>query len=899
MTEKNNFYIDLINYKKIIKEEKIVLSEIPVRLTTFENGFSNKYGTFEESINFSGDTKELSFSIFKYINKELNPFWSYIVPDRKLRLSVPSLSENYIEFYITKLSPSVTNDNVKYAVTCQDSFSYDLTKQNISITISTNDEQQWGLEVGPQTIDKLIKKVLEVAYINYIDIETDISRWRLDPEFQNLFFEDTFKLGERMRVSLEMTSTPFNIITEILKLFNANLVLDYENHLINVEYKEYADLKGLTLRPEYNLSSFGYTEDSNELFNIMHVQGGEDAKGNLISLLPPLSDELRNFLLKTSSWKTAKNIEELMIEFDKENSTRSEETISFLEALKTLPHAGNFFYNFEYWLNKKIIDKTIYNDIINDLNVSLRNINLEMLCYYPLFYERLYYIESVENQQKNLVASIAALQQELADTDQTDNSLNGLQRALVKTIDGVEYVQIFKYNELEAPIFGDSFNYGFMEKVDYRYFLPSIADLKNDNAFLIIENYNSEGEQYTECKIQNVDIDLSTFVCDTVIESTNFAIYRNLDSSFKLTENVNVEGLNQYNQTDYANDFNEISNDLYVDYLLSVYGSNYLDERIAKFNGLLDAALRKKNEIEIELINLTGAKSITEAINMVDGPLTNIENRIKHGELVTERDYLIRECGGVGRTGRSFLGYYRTFIEQLKLLKNKHSEKINSFEGVVLKEKINQLEDERKKWWQQFYSRYHSIIRETYYEDSNQLTSEGLFSAAYKQFKIYSDLNKDYNISYLTTDDLLPFNSVIKVGDHIRVFVKEVFYDNSNKHFSYLIRKNNLTLRLGETLMFKNDDSTIYGIIINLQEDHIYYTAEVLFKEGLEDPNDIYSYRNEDYIIDGILPTFEEKPIRLRVNAINKKLRESTTSLTVEDKTLINQVVDKLLTLIS
>jgi len=174
-----------------------------------------------------------------------------------------------------------------------------------------------------------------------------------------------------------------------------------------------------------------------------------------------------------------------------------------------------------------------------------------------------------------------------------------------------------------------------------------------------------------------------------------------------------------------------------------------------------------------------------------------------------------------------------------------------------------------------------------------------LFSAAYKQFKIYSDLNKDYNISYLTTDDLLPFNSVIKVGDHIRVFVKEVFYDNSNKRFSYLIRKNNLTLRLGETLIFKNDDSTIYGIITNLQEDHIYYTAEVLFKEGLEDPNDIYSYRNEDYIIDGILPTFEEKPVRLRVNAINKKLRESTTSLTVEDKTLINQVVDKLLTLIN
>jgi hypothetical protein len=91
-------------------------------------------------------------------------------------LSVPSLSENYIEFYITKLSPNVTNDNVKYTVTCQDSFSYDLTKQNISITISTNDEQQWGLEVGPQTIDSLIKKVLEVAYINYIGAETDTSR---------------------------------------------------------------------------------------------------------------------------------------------------------------------------------------------------------------------------------------------------------------------------------------------------------------------------------------------------------------------------------------------------------------------------------------------------------------------------------------------------------------------------------------------------------------------------------------------------------------------------------------------------------------------------------------------------------------------------------------------------
>jgi hypothetical protein len=143
----------------------------------------------------------------------------------------------------------------------------------------------------------LVSKVLSIA---------NISNFRLDPNINNyiLHFPDNlYNPDGELKVSLELTNTtPYNIFVEIAKLFNAIIQVNYSVRpfIVNFINKDFIAYKGVKLFPNVNLSNFSYNDKGDNLYNIMHVSGGETATGEYVSIVPSMPLPASKLLIETS-----------------------------------------------------------------------------------------------------------------------------------------------------------------------------------------------------------------------------------------------------------------------------------------------------------------------------------------------------------------------------------------------------------------------------------------------------------------------------------------------------------------------------------------------------------------------------------------------------------------------
>lgn len=284
-----NFKIDIVFTRDDGKR-----SFIP--LTVYENKISNSNSTYDEKLTEKANSQySLSFNIELFINGQRNQYVDYLVNDRILRLTMDD--SEIIEFVITSRQPTFSNKGLCYNISCQDYFSYQLSKQQVDINFSTMDENLWGVDIGPKSLDQLVNKVLEIS---------NISNWRLNPNMNDYmlqFPDDLYDPKGKLLVSLELTNTtPYNILIEIAKLFNAIMIPDYTTtpHNINFYNKERIEYKGLRLYPDINLSNFSYNDKGDNLYNVIHVTGGEDAEGNYVSIVPSMPLSVGKILIETS-----------------------------------------------------------------------------------------------------------------------------------------------------------------------------------------------------------------------------------------------------------------------------------------------------------------------------------------------------------------------------------------------------------------------------------------------------------------------------------------------------------------------------------------------------------------------------------------------------------------------
>lgn len=401
-----------------------------------------------------------SFNSFLYINKKRNPFIKSLVIDRYLILE---MEDSRIDFIITSISPSYSSDNVSYTFTCQDAFSFELSRISSTISLSTDDQDISGdWADGPKKIWELTSKILEESHTYWTNSD-------LVTQQGYRFYTDAYDINSDEKViSYEEESvSAYQALTDVLKQFDAYLEIDYDERTISYWGKDKIKFNGLYLRPETNVSNFSHSLKGDNLCNVFKVYGSEDGEGNYVSLVPTIPSVLQDFLPQIAEpskaayddsspanmqcvdgeyeykdgsghskktgiqwsdvWDCSKNniysnsaaantfesrIRTLW-QYVNNRMQDDDEWTEYFQYLSLVPSGTSILYDFDYWKENNLISQQTYEDI-EKAWVDFRRLNILNACYYPKYLSYKYKLEQLEDQEDELYASIAAEQQSLA-----------------------------------------------------------------------------------------------------------------------------------------------------------------------------------------------------------------------------------------------------------------------------------------------------------------------------------------------------------------------------------------------------------------------------------------------------------------------------------------------------
>lgn len=1106
------FTIDIIEFYKEVHSimEKIgnldpTIKERAIRLTTYEDSRNlSRFGTYNEKlVEKENGQFELSFEISLYNNNLRNPFVDYLVEDRLLQLTLPT---KVLRFFITKITPKPTLNNITYSYVCQDSFSLQLSRQKILTSFSTDDENIWGANIGPKSLVEMVNKLFSI---------TNIKSWIIHP-FLNKYvdqFPDNLynRMGSTRRVSFSIeSSTPYNILMEICKLFNAVIQVDYEHNYIGFINKERVEWKGFIMRPEINLSDFSYSEEGSQLCNMMHVSGGEDAYGALVSVVPLMPDALCDFFLAmdqsstynlnelNSIWLPNPHSYPIAVEYnsggilpsyryyrkivagddlDKEqisikcyqifqngdtsdyednwtNLTSQEllrfftvlyeaepkilnnygnymhEVEDYFQAMTNLPQMSSQLYNFDYWLNNNLINKEMHDDIQHTLTINMRNNNILLNALNYKYNKLKYQLDSKDQQAEELISMIAAEEESRA--YYTDEQLTGKYYYISQSKDllspsgslekyiliNASYVErttddtgavVWSFNE-EDIVFGKKHN------LDISSSLPDVEYLKDKvNIYLTtsllpdqVYNVNAKYDIATDGKINKEKIKESfeaiilsyKLTGEQLPDKIELILYVSYDSIQEYAEEVqvNVDGLSSNMMKEYERQLHYyVWNESYIQTALWLYGKNFISRILStKYNR--EQADKKKKHISIEnkLIALVGKDYNSEEVR--SEAMNNSIMYPTYADYIEELKKLSTYVGGVGTRLESsdpikymsFSGYYAQYKNQLSVLSEKFQEASKDFTMTSISDLLEEKKDLQKALEDVFYNNYWFLIRESSYEDSDQINAEGLYTSAYKEFLNYQKPVKSYKASFIATESITNYFLEPEISDLIRVYQDNLFtkikpncfiiesdlqvenhemisvscFDfpqevastlaNYNIAFdNYIINKDkkawaeaslpedteNPSYRywedqvqkyeresdywkeeadkyLSELRSFNNDweEMEVEDLLIavndyidNYPKEKYYYAKindqkhDILFVEVLSDENVIINslksinYKQQQYPIKNIWKDSENTYVELRITGITKDLRSNVVQLEVEENTLYNTLVDRLL----
>lgn len=439
-----------------------------IPITFFDGERSSYFSIYDENLQISENSQySFSFSVAKYLNGELNPIFYLLVENRRLRLQT---YYQKIDFVITSITPQITNQNIIYQVTCQDAFSYDMSKHNVSITYEPE---------TPLNIRELGEAIIELGKVR--------GRWKIDSELESNYYADFPALQQvnagvtrtphKMKATLAINgSTIYNALIELAKKFNANLRVEYsdkedEPGTIFFDNKLLNDFQGYILRPEVNMSAFSVSRKTDSFCSVMHVSGGEDADGNIVSMVPNIpadvqkyfimmyphyvrnADELSDVLsnsshyycvienvdhtfslyrksgsvyvlsgpLPTKPW-TQMTAEEIRDDFNslrlennkKFDSAQSNEVNDYFNFLAYRAKTGaSLFYDFSYYRDVGLMDQQTYDDLEQLFAYRLRNANIILFCVTYQYNMLSAKLMDYEMREEEYFAQLAALEEEL------------------------------------------------------------------------------------------------------------------------------------------------------------------------------------------------------------------------------------------------------------------------------------------------------------------------------------------------------------------------------------------------------------------------------------------------------------------------------------------------------
>ena len=265
-------YVYTNNYKVLINE--------------FDNkkeNIDNPASIYDENLSEQeNDQYELTFSLAKFIyykndsniiKKIKNYFFDLLQIGSKI--SIEFDDNKIILLTIKSIEPNVYSDNIIYNYTAQDIVSYNWSKYNIGYSYSTS-------ETGVQNIFTIAKKVLVE---NNLYPEWDVS------------ISSSNDLLEKMTLEIE-DSNPYNVIIEACNTIGYSLKVNYNTKTINFYNKKNKKFSGYRYYPDINLNNFSVSYNGDNLTSILHVLGGENEYGEVITMIPSIPTAFKNYITK-------------------------------------------------------------------------------------------------------------------------------------------------------------------------------------------------------------------------------------------------------------------------------------------------------------------------------------------------------------------------------------------------------------------------------------------------------------------------------------------------------------------------------------------------------------------------------------------------------------------------
>ena len=303
--------------------------------------------TYNEKISFSQNAqKTLTFDLNRYVLKENewaeNPF-SHLLTEGTQLLVVDQYKNEYF-FTITSTKFNIRENNIVYNITCQDSFSYQVSRQNDGYTIE-NDPNEVDF-IGAKTVDWwVLKKIVPECYLtNYTYLSCNTGLYEDKDGIYHTFKNNESIFNVKRIVKEAHTPPVYDIDGTIIKEndidyfdrisfscsgINANAALIQLGEQIKMQIAtfEHAQLQrqnnqivrtnyfdryfwfepmkndqriGLTYSPTHNIKNFDLTHQGQSLTTVLNVNG-PTYDNEIVTLLPDVPEFFLTYF-NSSDW---------------------------------------------------------------------------------------------------------------------------------------------------------------------------------------------------------------------------------------------------------------------------------------------------------------------------------------------------------------------------------------------------------------------------------------------------------------------------------------------------------------------------------------------------------------------------------------------------------------------
>ena len=290
--------------------------------------------SYDESLSLhTNGQKELTFKLNDQIIYQdqliRNPFTISIVVGSQLLLTDKN-HQQYL-FTVKSINTSFEKNNLVYEYSCQDSFSYQLSRQNSGYTI--NNDSSSETFIGAKSVDWWIEKICKECNVHYVylplqlglyqdkngaihtysapvkDLDVVIKPYYKQIDYPDFFTQFPFSIsGSTANAAIIAAAETVGLQVQTYE----KVYSDADDHLYILRYFWLKPLKdnvrgitGCKYSPNRDVQDFSLSFSGDNLSSILNIQSRTRDNKELISLLPTVSPFFAS-LFGTAYWKNSK-----------------------------------------------------------------------------------------------------------------------------------------------------------------------------------------------------------------------------------------------------------------------------------------------------------------------------------------------------------------------------------------------------------------------------------------------------------------------------------------------------------------------------------------------------------------------------------------------------------------